>query len=61
MAGLPIEGWVGLACGVLFVVVLACEACRAWREADVARARDMDALRAEQLAAEAERWLATHA
>lgn len=57
MSGLPIEGYIGLACGVVFLVVLAHALCSAARDADLDSERDFAERRADMLAAEAERFL----
>jgi hypothetical protein len=59
MSGLPIEGWLGLAFGVLFVVVFIHALCTAAREADEIDDRDFAERRADLLGSEAEAFLRT--
>lgn len=59
MSGLPIEGWIGLACGVLFVIVFLYALCTTAHDAEDIDERDFAERRADLLASEAEAFLRT--
>jgi hypothetical protein len=59
MSGLPIEGWIGLACGVLFVLMFIHALCTAASETDLEDDRDFAERRADLLGSEAEAFLRT--